>query len=599
MILPPATNRKFWQSVPQDVKTHILYGIEGYLDYSWPPITASQFLDFEKTGNRERMASVHLQKRALLSRLVLAECMEHNGRFLKDILNGLLSLSEEFFWGISAHFNVGNSVPELPEEVKNLAIDPYVTETASLIAWTKFLLAEELSADGNMLMPYFDGELRRRLLDPFMQYDSFFWTGLAKTGRRAKLNDWTPWIVSNVLQVTLLNEIDYERRNALIERCFSIMDQYLHDMPADGGCDEGVAYWSKATGSLVEFIWLLDRSSGGKCRFYDDPKVHNMVTFIRLMHISGRFYYNFSDAPCAIVVPPEILWIYGEGTEDWSLSAFAVGITKIEPVFYNYQFLHEFLRALPYIDCMRNSDLPFVGERDVYLPDSQIVTARFDRNSPRGFFLGCKGGHNGEAHNHNDVGSYVIYHDGFPVIVDLGVGSYTKKTFSPRRYELENCQSNWHNLPTINGVGQKTGREARAKNFQYRKNERMVGIAMDLTETYPQEAGLVSFTRQILLERGQERSVTIHDIFNSNRDVNIISESIIVCGDVEIQPSRIVITDKDTVTQILFDSNQLQPIVEEFSTDNLILQRWGRKISRISLRMLCYTRQYALTYKIQ
>ena len=44
-----------------------------------------------------------------------------------------------------------------------------------------------------------------------------------------------------------------------------------------------------------------------------------------------------------------------------------------------------------------------------------------------------------------------------------GVESYTKKTFSPQRYEIWTMQSAWHNLPTFDGVQQLPGAEYAAR----------------------------------------------------------------------------------------------------------------------------------------
>ena len=41
-------------------------------------------------------------------------------------------------------------------------------------------------------------------------------------------------------------------------------------------------------------------------------------------------------------------------------------------------------------------------------------------------YLSAKGGNNGESHNHNDVGSFVLYCDGKPAVIDVGTGVYEK-----------------------------------------------------------------------------------------------------------------------------------------------------------------------------
>src|SRR5437763_12227404 len=46
---------------------------------------------------------------------------------------------------------------------------------------------------------------------------------------------------------------------------------------------------------------------------------------------------------------------------------------------------------------------PLLGS--VWLPDLQLMAARSTPNSGAGLYVGAWGGHNGESHNHNDVGN--------------------------------------------------------------------------------------------------------------------------------------------------------------------------------------------------
>ena len=69
--------------------------------------------------------------------------------------------------------------------------------------------------------------------------------------------------------------------------------------------------------------------------------------------------------------------------------------------------------------------------------------------------------------------------------------TYTRKTFSAQRYEIWTMQSAYHNLPTINGVMQKDGREFAARDVRYRADERIAELSMDIAAAYPKEAGAV------------------------------------------------------------------------------------------------------------
>ena len=65
------------------------------------------------------------------------------------------------------------------------------------------------------------------------------------------------------------------------------------------------------------------------------------------------------------------------------------------------------------------------------------------------FALAVKAGDNNDNHNHNDTGSLTLYKNGQPALADIGVESYTGKTFSAQRYEIWTMQSGYHNLPTL------------------------------------------------------------------------------------------------------------------------------------------------------
>lgn len=88
---------------------------------------------------------------------------------------------------------------------------------------------------------------------------------------------------------------------------------------------------------------------------------------------------------------------------------------------------------------------------------------RSEKGSSKGVFLSAKGGHNGESHGHNNVGNFVLYLDGKPGLIDVGVATYSAKTFSKERYNLWYMQSQWHNVPTINSYMQPPGAQYKAQ----------------------------------------------------------------------------------------------------------------------------------------
>jgi hypothetical protein len=118
-----------------------------------------------------------------------------------------------------------------------------------------------------------------------------------------------------------------------------------------------------------------------------------------------------------------------------------------------------------------------------------VLTARLRAGSSSGIFLAAKTGHNAESHNHNDVGSFIVAQDGRPLLIDVGVGVYTRQTFGPERYQIWTMQSSWHNVPEVDGFAQAPGREYAARRVQGLLSPGAAELSMDLAGAYPAEAG--------------------------------------------------------------------------------------------------------------
>lgn len=138
--------------------------------------------------------------------------------------------------------------------------------------------------------------------------------------------------------------------------------------------------------------------------------------------------------------------------------------------------------------------------RDVWLPDIQVMAARDAEGNSNGFYLAAKGGHNDESHNHNDIGNFVVFIDGRPLLVDAGVETYTARTFSDRRYEIWTMQSAYHSLlPTIDGVQQAPGATFAARNVVYAMDDAIAALTLDIAAAYPPTAKLASWRRTVTL----------------------------------------------------------------------------------------------------
>ena len=228
--------------------------------------------------------------------------------------------------------------------------------------------------------------------------------------------------------------------------------------------------------------------------------------------------------------------------------------------------------------------------RDGWLPDLQLMTARDQAGTTDGLYVTAKGGHNDESHNHNDVGSFIAYLDGSPLIIDVGPEYYTAKTFSAQRYEIWTMRSAWHNVPLVNGHEQSPGREFAATNVHYQASDESAWLKLNLENTYPDAAGINSWTRTITLRRNNDLEVRdFYDLEHSD----IIATHLVTNRPIEIIKGKSGETVAVSLGQFPGTTQGRGALIYPQSgisnvritnievTDARLLAIWGPQVSRI------------------
>jgi hypothetical protein len=314
------------------------------------------------------------------------------------------------------------------------------------------------------------------------------------------VNNWNPWIMSNYITAILLLEKDETRRREMIRSSMVGLDSYLNGLGEDGGCDEGPSYWFAAGASVYDCLELLSLATNGRIDIYKEPLIQKMAAFIYKTHIAGNYFVDFADADPKINADGLVLYRFGKALHDDRMMRFG------QWAFRNYPsasaassnfFRSRMIENLLTIKDSGKGALPYEPVKDAWFSDIQVLTAR----SGNGLFLATHGGHNDESHNHNDVGDFILYANGEPVIIDAGRGNYTARTFSDKRYELWFTRSEYHNLPVVDGFGQSNGREYRADHVVSTINDKEASLSMDIAAAYNKEAGILHWNRKLLLNR--------------------------------------------------------------------------------------------------
>lgn len=529
---PRERDRKQWENIPEHLKKRAVELGEASLNFKWPSLLASHYMDFYNSRKERRYNTT--PRRKALSHLALAECVEGKRRFLEQILNGIWATCEESSWcGSFENETPTSGLKPLPD-IEEPIIDRNAPKIAARLAWIYYLLYDELSNISDLITRRIEIELDKRIITPFLNRDDFYWMGFRP---RDYINNWTPDVVANCLTVFLLVEKDPERRIRAIYKALRSLDVFLDYYGEEGGCDEGPTYWNIAGGTLFESLELLYLASRGKIDFYDNLKVQNIGKYIYRVHIAGDYFVNFADAKGRIDVDSFLIYRYGKRINDENLCRlglyafqqrddmdwiFSNKPNRFLPAIFNYEEMEEQEKVTPaYL-------------QDTWIGDIEVMCAREKEGSKDGLYLACKAGHNLESHNHNDVGNFIVYLNGSPVIIDTGTGYYTRKTFSPERYDIWTMQSAYHNLPVINGGQQRTGRRWKVdsaeesnnydvdprgnKNYKpgkvtYNCDKNKSELEVDIGPLYPEESGVLSWVRSCRMIRMEKTLIEITDAF--------------------------------------------------------------------------------------
>lgn len=579
--IPKRHEREAWERIAPTARKHFIKMAEAQRS-EWKPLTAGLFLEYERTGNRSTYEKESRRRREKLKHLVIAECMEASGRFTDDIADGIWLVCEESFWGYPAHLNAqkaGTGLPDIAEPI----VDLFAADTASLLGWTLYLMEAELNHVSRRLPERIYFEIDRRILTPAFERNDFTWMGL--DGRVT--NNWCTWICSNWLALSLMVDRDPNRRLHSIVKILFCLDNFLSHYPEDGGCDEGPGYWEYAGGSLFDCLELLYRASRETFNGFEIPLVREIGRYIVRAHIYNDWYANFADASAKLRVNGDLIYRFGHFIDDdhmkalGAFAAFANGVDGIPsgnigrllPAIFNLDHLRKAARFQPLL-------------RDVWLPNIQFVAARMKHGSPEGLYFAAKGGHNAESHNHNDVGSFIVYSDGSPVLIDVGVESYTRRTFSAERYEIWTMQSSYHNCPTINGVMQAPGPQFAASDVYYNTSDSSVEFCLNIAKAYPIEANIRNWRRLLRLYR-TEKVLVISDEFTLERPTSGVGISFMTAFSAPAlisQDEVLLPVSASNVVSMMFDSQILTIDIEKLAVkDERLLATWGNAIYRILL----------------
>lgn len=475
-----------------------IHDAEEILKKDFPILPASAYMRFLSDGNRNEFESLYFNRRSAVKTLTAAECIEKKGRFVSKIIDVIWTILEETTWVISAH-NISQdrkTNANLPDCYKNNAwyIDLFSAETAATIAISYYFLKDDIKkSGGELVLDRLVYEIDKRIIKPFFATNEMFWMGFISDW----VNNWNPWIISNILMASALTVCDIQMRKNIVKRCCICLDKFISGYYADGGCDEGPHYWGAAGGALFDCLEILYDLTDGKADLFSDKDLLHIMEFIYKVHINNRYFITFGDAHARTNVEGDFYRRIGRRFGSDIMEGFG---QEMFDKFGHDTSVHRPGRFFKNLLDTEPSDKKYTSSLFMALPDMQLCAMRENNISDKGFYFWIKGGHNNESHNHNDIGSIGLYLDGKPLMIDIGIGEYTRFTFSELRYTQFPIKTYDHTLPIIGGKGQHEGADYKTDFFEI--DETSNTVKAGLASAYENKADIISFTRTASMNSG-------------------------------------------------------------------------------------------------
>ena len=484
------------------------------LEKKYESLCASDFLMYARNGNRSVFEDKYFPRRTDLTTLVAAEAAEGEGRFVDKILDLVWMILEESTWIVPAHIapfaapKVG--LPATYAGKRNFT-DLFAAQTGAIVAAAYYVCHEKFDKISPVINKRILENLNDRIIELFAtRPERRIWMN------GEWVNNWCPWIISNILTATALTPTSVETRTKVIEGAILGLEKFIGQYGEDGACDEGPVYWRVASGAVYNALLVIRDMTGGRIDVFGDEKIRNMGEFYPNMHITGDRFLNFSDArPRDAVVKS---WGY-----DWGRLSGSETMTSFWKMRYNgvdaschssgdtcYKFFYRLCG-----ESIKKEGAPKPKTR-IYYESLRLGAMREYADTDKGFYLAMLGAHNPHSHTHADLGTIWVFHDGKPIFIDAGTGRYTRLTFSAERNNLWWIRSDHHNIPTINGKMQAIGVEYVTSEAVYDKDNKT--FSLNLKGAYPADAEIDTYKRTASLGEGQ---VTVTDTVKSKIDGEI------------------------------------------------------------------------------
>jgi hypothetical protein len=452
-----------------------------------PELPFSLYRRFEETGDRAAFEEAYFERRRRLAALALSVWLWSDAGHARALHEAIRAICEERAWALPAHLG-GFLTDPRPDSPHGRALDLFACETAFAFAEIRTLLWECLPPEISERMRL---ETESRVLRPFLsRREPWPWEEMR--------NNWCAVCAGSIGAAALYLVEDEGRLADVLARALPSLGRFMESFPEDGACLEGLGYWTYGVGFFLSFSELLRQATDDGIDLSANEKFSRIAAFQSKAYLGNSLTVSFAD---------------GEGNE-----RFRIGLTAWISRAFPDAGRPPSRSAASFSDdrhgrwclCLRDLIWGRAPEPSLeameepramsWLPESQWLL--YPAREKASISFAAKGGNNGEPHNHDDVGSFLLAVGSVQVLADFGRGEYTKDYFGEGRYRIFCVSSFGHSLPIIEGKGQLEGEARAARDVSFSSGEKGLSLSMDISRAYG-DPSLHGLTRRFEFDGGR------------------------------------------------------------------------------------------------
>lgn len=535
------------QSFLTEYKKQVYEEANKLMYLSMPELTEELFSQFERTGNRLLYENVYFSRRKFLTVIGLMALLEKNGnrsvsnRTLRKLIHIIDEICSEVCWALPAHLSRAN------EGWEN-TVDLFAAETAQTLSE----LADHLKGDlPSEIYTLIVQNVERRVLRPFFSSSAYGW--------EKSDHNWNAVCTGSIGSACIHLREKSEETDVCLKRICDSLIYYIEGFADDGTCMEGCSYFTYGMSYFVNFAQELFDYSEGRIdllrgdwehfRKGERDKRGRIASFQSKCFFPDGTVVNFSDGNSRDKFSLGLNLALKSHFPEVSIPDLRSAADLLHDHCYRFVFrkldLFETEKYLQRIqNCEADTAVHNAHSSLHILPNAQWCIASVQN----GVGFGCKGGHNGEPHNHNDVGHFIYEGNGTAFLADLGAGEYTRDYFGEKRYEILCNNSFGHSVPIACGRGQTAGKKHGCYRFDTEATDGTVVVDMDLSGAYGENPGVISRKLKFSLSHG-ELKVMDRFLLPENT-VFSVTENLITNLKPVVEKDSVLLTD-GTLTAVL------------------------------------------------